>query len=105
MTYFNPCPKPTREKKSLKDKYKDYDLFRSKILGRDRHMCQLCGKTQIYLHIHHIKGREYKKATEERNALALCPDCHLTKVHNHMRYFRPLLQEIVDRKYERRTNG
>ena len=52
---------------------------REYVLYRDGHKCQLCGKSKIKLHVHHIESRK-TGGDSPGNLVTLCLDCH-DKVH------------------------
>lgn len=86
-----------------------------KIAERDHYICQLCGKTHVPLHVHHIEGfssivseicAEYpdllpdnpkdrmtlyniithdQRFLDEDNLITFCRDCHFFKIHNYDR--------------------
>lgn len=55
-----------------------YQQWRRKCLQRDNYRCQVCGRKNIRLNVHHIKG--YSKypllRTEISNGITLCSSCH-----------------------------
>ncbi len=61
-----------------------YRKFRDAVLRRDGHACQMCGRRDRPLHVHHKK--RFSKYPELRvtvsNGIALCEDCH-REVHAH----------------------
>lgn len=63
-----------------------YGRFRTKVMDRDSHCCQVCGSTSN-LEVHHIKP--YAKYPELRtkvsNGITLCKSCHKQR-HREMRY-------------------
>ncbi len=65
----------------IREKYSDYlksehwQKTRKKALRRAKFKCQLCGKNNIVLHIHH---NNYDNIGQEENSdlIALCENCH-----------------------------
>ena len=53
----------------------DWKYIRDKILTRDNHSCQICGKTKR-LHIHHKNPYRLSKDNSEANLVTLCMSCH-----------------------------
>ena len=52
-------------------------LWQLIIKERARWRCELCGAGDKGLHAAHINGRgDYWTRWDERNGLAVCPDCH-----------------------------
>lgn len=88
----------TKTKKHRKETVKDslyYNVF-----TRDGGRCQLCGRTDT-LQLHHIYGRGKGLTNKPSNCIMLCMCCHLYRVHQNQRKYRPLLQEIIDKKYKK----
>ena len=49
------------------------------VLYRDGHKCQICGKSRLKLHVHHIESRKTGGDSSD-NLVPLCLDCH-AKLH------------------------
>lgn len=47
---------------------------KAKILARDNHKCQICGKTGL-LHVHHLSYDRFDHENDS-DLITLCPDCH-----------------------------
>jgi len=45
------------------------------VLYRDKHKCQICGKSKVKLHVHHIESRQ-TGGDAPNNLVALCLECH-----------------------------
>ena len=54
---------------------------REAVLNRDNYTCQVCGKKNTRLEVHHIVYRSQGGTDDENNLITLCEDCH-DKVHN-----------------------
>ena len=54
---------------------------REVILNRDSYTCQICGKTNVRLEVHHIIYRSQKGNNDENNLITLCESCH-SNIHN-----------------------
>lgn len=74
----------------MKDWYKEalldprWDQKRKIILKRDNYKCTDCGATNVKLHVHHIKYKEYGTMPwdyDNDQLTSLCDKCH-KKVHN-----------------------
>ena len=48
------------------------------VKDRDNYMCQICGKTDIYLNSHHLDSYDtfIEKRFDESNGICLCQKCH-----------------------------
>lgn len=57
-----------------------YNL-REYILYRDNYTCQLCGKTNILLEVHHIGFWKGDRTNRPSNLITLCTKCHTPKNH------------------------
>ena len=93
---MNPQPK-IKSKKKRKETVKDslyYNVF-----TRDKGRCQLCGSPN-QLQLHHIYGRGKGLTNRPSNCIMLCMNCHLYRVHMNQKKYRPILQEIIDKKYK-----
>jgi HNH endonuclease len=57
-----------------------YKEWRRLVYERDNYTCQDCGKTNCYLHAHHIKSFSQfpELRTDVSNGKTLCVDCHKT---------------------------
>ena len=51
------------------------------VLHRDNYTCQLCGKKNVRLEVHHIIYRSQGGTDDENNLITLCEDCH-SAVHD-----------------------
>ena len=67
------------------------------VFGRDNGMCALCF-TKQNLHLHHINGRGKNKTDNPDNCIMLCANCHLNVVHKNNKKWRPILNEMIERK-------
>lgn len=54
---------------------------REAVLNRDGYRCQICGRGNTGLEVHHIVYRSQGGTDDENNLITLCKDCH-SKVHN-----------------------
>ena len=59
----------------------DFSCRREAVLHRDKYTCQVCGKKNTRLEVHHIIYRSQGGTDDEDNLITLCEDCH-DKVHN-----------------------
>ena len=51
------------------------------VLSRDNYTCQICGKTELKLEVHHIVFKSNGGSDRMDNLVCLCKDCH-EKIHN-----------------------
>lgn len=51
------------------------------VLNRDSYTCQICGKKNTRLEVHHIVYRSNGGTNDENNLITLCEDCH-SGIHN-----------------------
>lgn len=58
-----------------------WSSHREAIINRDNYTCQICGKKNIRLEVHHIIFRSQGGADDENNLITLCGDCH-NGIHN-----------------------
>lgn len=49
---------------------------RGRILRRDAHTCQICGKSGSGMNVHHICYRHPLSDVSDRDLVTLCRDCH-----------------------------
>lgn len=58
-----------------------YKEWRMAVFERDEFTCQDCGKNNVYIEAHHIKGwTEYPSLRYDvDNGITLCKDCHLRR--------------------------
>jgi len=56
-----------------------YQNVKEYVLARDGHKCQICGKSKVKLHVHHIESRK-TGGDAPNNLVTLCLDCH-DKLH------------------------
>jgi 5-methylcytosine-specific restriction endonuclease McrA len=54
----------------------EFSSRREAILNRDNYTCQICGKKNIRLEVHHIIYRSQGGTNDENNLITLCEDCH-----------------------------
>lgn len=54
---------------------------KSAVLNRDNYECQICGKKDVRLEVHHIVFRSQGGSNRIDNLVTLCSDCH-KKIHN-----------------------
>lgn len=65
---------PSREARNKQEKtfIRKYSrIFRKKLRHRDGHKCCMCGCTDKYLHIHHLRY-----TTNMDDWMSVCKDCH-----------------------------
>ena len=55
--------------------------------------CVLCG-TNKELELHHIEGRGKDLTDNPSNCVMLCRNCHHNIVHQNLKKYRPVLQEV-----------
>ena len=60
---------------------KGFYNIKSAVLNRDNYKCQICGKKDVRLEVHHIVFRSYGGSNRMNNLITLCSDCH-KKIHN-----------------------
>ena len=58
-----------------------WSSHREAIINRDNYTCQICGKKNIRLEVHHIIFRSQGGTDDENNLITLCGDCH-NGIHN-----------------------
>lgn len=58
-----------------------WSSHREAIINRDNYACQICGKKNIRLEVHHIIFRSQGGTDDENNLITLCGDCH-NGIHN-----------------------
>lgn len=75
------------EERLIGRNYPEYSLFVQRVLYRDNHTCQCCGKTNCKLNVHHLNGYEWcvEGRTDDANGITLCKDCH-KKFHSFYGY-------------------
>lgn len=54
----------------------EFSSRREAVLHRDNYTCQICGKKNIRLEVHHIIFRSQGGTDDENNLITLCGDCH-----------------------------
>ena len=65
-----------RHREIVSHKYKQQRL---RVLARDNHTCQLCGATDVPMHVDHIVPRVAGGTSDMDNLQALCVPCNLAK--------------------------
>ena len=60
---------------------KEWEKQRSRVLTRDLRTCQICGKSNGVMNVHHILYRHPLSEVSDRDLVTLCPECH-EKVHS-----------------------
>jgi 5-methylcytosine-specific restriction endonuclease McrA len=63
--------------------------------------CVLCG-TKKDLQLHHVNGRGRNLTDNPENCVMLCMKCHLEVVHENQKKYRPILQKIARKLYEKK---
>lgn len=53
-----------------------WSSHREAIINRDNYTCQICGKKNTRLEVHHIIFRSQGGTDDENNLITLCTDCH-----------------------------
>lgn len=53
-----------------------WSSHREAIINRDNYTCQICGKKNTRLEVHHIIFRSQGGTDDENNLITLCADCH-----------------------------
>ena len=89
--------KHTPIKKVRKNKEKVSKQTYNIVFNRDNGMCVLCYTKQT-LQLHHINGRGKDKTDNPDNCIMLCANCHLNVVHKNNKKWRPILNEMIERK-------
>ncbi len=94
--------KKPMNKRSTKQKKKDYELekIRPQVIERDHKQCVLCGKP--YQEIHHISYRSSSSLHQHalNNVCCLCWECHRLRVHGvESKAYRELLKKILNDRY------
>ena len=69
-----------RGKQYQKGRKAGYSNTHEYVLCRDKHSCQLCGKTSVPLEVHHVVWESEGGGDTPENLLTLCKKCH-TKAH------------------------
>lgn len=67
------------------------------VFDRDKGRCALCF-TKEALQLHHINGRGPGKTNNPDNCIMLCQHCHIEVVHANNKKWRPILNEMMERK-------
>ena len=69
------------------------------VFERDKGTCQLCG-SQRDLQLHHVvpRSRSKKGINDPNNCIMLCRNCHLDIVHQNIKKYIKILQNIIDEK-------
>lgn len=55
-----------------------YKQWKFTVLKRDNSICQMCGRSEGDMHIHHIDefAKQPEKVFQVDNGITLCPGCH-----------------------------
>ena len=95
--YYKTCKfaKPSLKKRKRATVSKD---TYQKVFEACKGKCVLCGTTQN-LELHHIMGRGKNLTDNFMNCVMLCANCHRVKVHGNLKYYRPILFDIVSKIY------
>ena len=64
---------------------------------RDGHKCQMCGKTNTILDVHHITPRRLQGSDTTNNLISLCRGCHSEVTGKEMDYADKLYKKIGGR--------
>lgn len=91
---FNPLPKPKFKKHETE--HVTTETYQA-VYDRDKGKCQLC-KTDKKIQLHHIHGRGKELTNNIENCILLCMHCHLEVVHKNLDKYRPILDEIIQKK-------
>lgn len=71
-----------------------------KVMQACHEQCVLCGRSYP-LQLHHCLGRGKELTDNYKYCVMLCMECHLYKVHQNLKKYRPILLEICKRLYEK----
>lgn len=72
-------PNLTDKEREIGRNYPEYTEFVKKVLARDNHICQCCGKQVNHdAEVHHLDGYNWciEKRTDDTNGITLCSMCH-----------------------------
>lgn len=58
-----------------------YGNRRNRVFDRDGHRCQICGRTNVKLRLHHIRFQSLGGRNKLDNLLTVCEDCHSAENH------------------------
>jgi hypothetical protein len=56
--------------------YSEWKKLSNSIRKRDKYKCQICGKKNCILHVHHIDPYKSSKNNDPKNLITLCIECH-----------------------------
>lgn len=62
-------------------KTKEWEKQRQRVLDRDKHTCQICGRKNGAMNVHHIFYQHPLECMDDRWLATLCPSCH-KRVHD-----------------------
>ena len=97
LNTFNPLPKIKVKKHQTE--HVTTETYQT-VHDRDKGRCQLCNVNKN-IHLHHIHGRGKDLTNNVNNCILLCQHCHLEIVHKNLKKYRPILDEIVQKKGEK----
>ena len=94
--------------RALTDGYKPYrwqyqksnrldENIRKAVILRDNCKCQMCGKGNRVLEVHHITPRRWGGSDTLSNLISLCSDCHAKVTGNEQYYFDIFYKKINGR--------
>lgn len=73
-------------------------VVREQCRSRDNHQCRMCGRTNVALHLHHVRYRSEGGPDVPENLMTLCHECHAL-VHSDKRQFQPTLFVMMWAQY------
>ena len=68
-----------------------WNEIRKKIYKRDNWTCQICGKNNIKIFVHHIVPYRITQDNSEGNLITLCLSCHVKEEH---KYYKNLKGQL-----------
>ena len=99
--YYRTCKFAKERTKKHKKEQVSKDTY-TKVYEACKGKCVLCGVADNpykRLQMHHILGRGKGLTDNYKYCVMLCMECHISKVHGNLKYYRPILLEIAKELY------